>query len=219
MKKNLLWTAVTVMSLSLLLLAGCTSANAAGSQSGGSQASAAGSGGGEAGIDETSSWIEGLPNPIEEMDSAKAVSEAVGFDFVPPSWMPGDFSEQAFSVIHLETGDIAQVHFTSVSAPEERIVFRASMNVDGETMNGDWTVYSVRKTLHIAQCQVACQGEGETVSVASWEKDAVQYVLMSDRPLTQAELMSILESTQEVPDTAGVDTRPETDLAGDGLSP
>ena len=173
MKKSL--TFVLAALLCIALLGGCSESSSKPSS-------------GNSGKPDSSNSTQ-IPSPFTSYDTVEEAQKALGVDFKQPAQLPEGFSQNAISVMHSDDGSFAQIVYANADGKE--LTYRVSNTYKPSDLNGDYTVYETTGTLPVGELSVSCQGDGETFSVLTWEKDGCSYCIMSQQPLTaeQAEVL------------------------------
>ena len=123
--------------------------------------------------------------PPAELDSAEELSDAVGFE---TAGVPS-LAAQASQISYTAIGDLAQIDYQV--SDDQRISFRKSPGSDDNS--GDYTDYSVVKTITVSDCSVTIKGADNTFRLAIWNHDGYAYSIWFSEAVTQAELENILE--------------------------
>lgn len=123
--------------------------------------------------------------PPAELDSAEELSDAVGFETADvPS-----LAVQASQISYTAIDNLAQIDYQV--SDDQRISFRKSPGSDDNS--GDYTEYTVVKTITVSDYTVTIKGDNDTFRLAIWNHDGYAYSIWFSEAVTQAELENILE--------------------------
>lgn len=115
-----------------------------------------------------SETLAGVPNPIREYTSISELEKAVGFPVSAPEEIHG-FRLTAVSSID----SLAQLIYSDCA---QELCFRVSPAARTEGDNsGDYNHYDFARSEEIDSAAVTMKGFGDTVSLASWQRNQYDY--------------------------------------------
>lgn len=133
-----------------------------------------------------------LPNPFTTYETVEAAKGAIGFDFAVPGAPPQGYTLAEISVMQADGSSFAQLIYED--ADGKQLTYRVSADTSVTGLDGDYNSYDNERTVTIGELEVVCRGDGDTVSVATWQTDGYSYALMADQPLSEAQLQELIES-------------------------
>lgn len=123
--------------------------------------------------------------PPVEYNSAEELADAVGFKINGIPSLAIQTSQISYSAID----SLAQIDYQI--SDNQCISFRKSPGSDDNS--GDYTDYSVTRTLTVSECIVTIKGNDNTFSLAIWEHDGYAYSIWFSKAVKHAELETILQ--------------------------
>lgn len=125
----------------------------------------------------------------DEYDSAKALSEAVGFeitDLTSISFAPAQTTYMAIG------GDLAQISYYDAEGNE--LTYRKSTGT--EDNSGDYNVYNTEETLTVNGQNVTLKGDGSLVNLAVWTDETYAYSIYVSGGCSHEAMQSMIVETQ-----------------------
>lgn len=126
-----------------------------------------------------------IPSPLTEHSTIEELKKSVEFNFEVPT-APAGYKT---SLIQDISGDLAEIRFSNDT---NTINYRVSAG--SEDNSGINYVYDSTKKITVDGSQITCKGNGETISLAVWEKDGFSYSLSSEEGLNAAQIQNMIES-------------------------
>ena len=126
-----------------------------------------------------------IPNPMTEHDTQAALERAVGFSLKLPA-MSKEFSAHYFDI----SGELAQVVY---ERGETQITFRMSRGE--QDISGDYTDYSITKTVSVKGNIVTLRGDRAAMHGAIWASGGYCYSLYAPDGMSEALLLALAKST------------------------
>ena len=125
-----------------------------------------------------------IANGMEDVDSASALSEKVGFEVQDLTGLP-------FVVEHITYtslwGETAQITY---EGENQTVTYRKAPGE--EDISGDYNVYDTVTEKTAGKTPVTLKGDGDGYVLALWTADGYSYALSLENPVTEEELLEIL---------------------------
>lgn len=125
-----------------------------------------------------------VANGMEDVDSASALSEKVGFEVQDLTGLP--FVAEHITYTSL-WGETAQITY---EGENQTVTYRKAPGE--EDISGDYNVYDMVTETVAGETSVTLKGDGDGYVLALWTADGYSYALSLENPVTEEELLKIL---------------------------
>ncbi len=125
-----------------------------------------------------------VANGMEDVDSARALSEKVGFEVQELTGLP--FAAEHITYTSL-WGETAQITY---EGENQTVTYRKAPGE--EDISGDYNVYDTVTETVAGETSVTLKGDGDGYVLALWTADGYSYALSLENPVTEEELLEIL---------------------------
>lgn len=125
-----------------------------------------------------------VANGMEDVDSASALSEKVGFEVQDLTGLP--FVAEHITYTSL-WGETAQITY---EGENQTVTYRKAPGE--EDISGDYNVYDTVTEKTAGKISVTLKGDGDGYVLALWTADGYSYALSLENPVTEEELLEIL---------------------------
>lgn len=125
-----------------------------------------------------------VANGMEDVDSASALSEKVGFEVQDLTGLP--FVAEHITYTSL-WGETAQITY---EGENQTVTYRKAPGE--EDISGDYNVYDMVTETVAGETSVTLKGDGDGYVLALWTADGYSYALSLENPVTEEELLEIL---------------------------
>lgn len=130
-----------------------------------------------------------IPNPFTSYETLDDAKKDFGADFLVPEALPDGFSQSSISIAKSQDSTFAQIIYSS---GEGKITYRVGEG--SQELNGDFNQYDNQQTILVGDLSIETNGNGDTISNASWENDGYSYWISASPALTLPEFTSLVES-------------------------
>lgn len=138
----------------------------------------------DGGTEETPQEQTTVANGMEDVDSASALSEKVGFEVQDLTGLP--FAAEHITYTSL-WGETAQIIY---EGENQTVTYRKAPGE--EDISGDYNVYDTVTEKTAGKISVTLKGDGDGYVLALWTADGYSYALSLEKPVTEEELLEIL---------------------------
>ncbi len=148
------------------------------------------------GSNEISSSAVSIADPFTEVSSMKEAAAMTGFDLTLPE-APKDYPDQIIRVMN--TSMIEVIFANNANETEDKIDegFRVRKEKTDEDISGDYNKYANVNTVHIGDVDVTEKGNGNTISVATWNADGYSYAVDAEyHPMTADDMAAVVQAVQ-----------------------
>ena len=131
-----------------------------------------------------------MPNPLEEVTSAKELSDLVGFEMKDLETIP--FAVQQVSYISISR-KVAEIIYTGA---DQELTYRKSAG--SEDNSGNYVVYGEETKRTVAGCEVTVKGDDGRCSLAVWTDGTYSYSIQvrEGESVSYEELDAMIENIQ-----------------------
>lgn len=126
------------------------------------------------------------PADIENVASAKELSDKVGFEVYDISGLPFEAEQTEYTAYWQE---MAQVTYTGKG---QTITYRKSAGTGDNS--GDYTAYDNCVNVEVNGITIQLKGDGETFRLALWSNGGYAYSIQSDNGLDEAAFVEMISS-------------------------
>lgn len=130
-----------------------------------------------------------IPNPFTSYETLDDARKDFGADFLVPEALPDGFSQSSISIAKSQDSTFAQIIYSS---DEGKITYRVGEG--SQELNGDFNQYDTHQTILVGDLSIETNGNGDTISNASWENDGYSYWISASPALTIPEFTSLVQS-------------------------
>ena len=128
-----------------------------------------------------------VANGMEDVDSARALSEKVGFEVRDLTGLL--FTPDRVTYTSL-WGETAQITY---EGENQTVTYRKAPGE--EDISGDYNVYDTVTETVAGETSVTLKGDGDVYVLALWTADGYSYALSLENPVTEEEIIKILEAS------------------------
>lgn len=125
-----------------------------------------------------------VANGMEDVDSASALSDKVGFEVQDLTGLP--FAAEHITYTSL-WGETAQITY---EGENQTVTYRKAPGK--EDISGDYNVYDTVTETVAGETSVTLKGDEDGYVLALWTADGYSYALSLENPVTEEELLEIL---------------------------
>ncbi|MCI7524205.1 MAG: hypothetical protein MSA81_12845 [Roseburia hominis] len=127
-----------------------------------------------------------VANGMEDVDSASALSDKVGFEVQDLTGLP--FAAEHITYTSL-WGETAQITY---EGENQTVTYRKAPGE--EDISGDYNVYDTVTETVAGETAVTLKGDGDRYVLALWTADGYSYALSLENPVTEEQIIKILEA-------------------------
>lgn len=138
----------------------------------------------DGGIEEPPQEQTTVANGMEDVDSASALSDKVGFEVQDLTGLP--FAAEHITYTSL-WGETAQITY---EGENQTVTYRKAPGE--EDISGDYNVYDTVTETVAGETSVTLKGDEDGYVLALWTADGYSYALSLENPVTEEELLEIL---------------------------
>lgn len=124
---------------------------------------------------------------MEDVDSAKVLSEKVGFEVRDLAGLP--FTPERVTYTSL-WGETAQITY---EGENQTVTYRKAPG--DEDISGDYNAYDTVTETMAGKISVTLKGDGDGYVLALWKSDGYSYALSLENPVAEEEIIKILEAS------------------------
>lgn len=134
------------------------------------------------------SSVAGLPNPFTKVFSVAEAEAALGRKIPQLGHVP-EVYEQTPEIFMMNENEMAQFMY-STSDGSDRMLYRVSVKLPAELLNGDYNQYAINRHVAINNRQVFVKGNGDGSGyyTAEWSVGDMNFCILSSYPLTEKDL-------------------------------
>lgn len=148
------------------------------------------------GSNEISSSAVSIADPFTEVSSMKEAAAMTGFDLTLPE-APKDYPDQIIRVMNTSMIEVIFANNANETADKIDEGFRVRKEKTDEEISGDYNEYENVNTVRIGDLDVTEKGNGDTISVATWNADGYAYAVDAEyHPMTADEMAAVVQAVQ-----------------------